>query len=156
MDSMELYNATGVKLFTIREILTNAERREKFRKTEANIPAAQKKVMDLNKELLPENLRFVRNHAIGRSKSAIHEACRCGDEVRLRREITEGTKVNARDSVVRLTIYLLAFVFILICQSGRTALQEAAASGHSYLIRILCREYNADLEVSTLLVHSNL
>eukprot|EP00607_Mallomonas_marina_P005035 CAMPEP_0182425508 /NCGR_PEP_ID=MMETSP1167-20130531/11964_1 /TAXON_ID=2988 /ORGANISM="Mallomonas Sp, Strain CCMP3275" /LENGTH=258 /DNA_ID=CAMNT_0024606301 /DNA_START=278 /DNA_END=1054 /DNA_ORIENTATION=- len=35
--------------------------------------------------------------------------------------------------------------------TGRSALHEAAASGHTYLIRVLCREYNADTEKKTAL-----
>eukprot|EP01041_Mallomonas_annulata_P000792 gene792-1537_t len=129
----ELFNATGSKLATLQEFILNSERK-RIKHFESCREKNEKKILQIEADMAQKKKDILRRHLMESAMAMTNKLAVIGDEFGFREAAKEVEFVNARDGV-----------------NGRTALQDAAASGHPFLLRALCREYNADTEKRTAL-----
>lgn len=130
--STELFNATGAQFQIVKKVLETEERRTLKRFPEKSSPLV-KKVKDLDVCMVDEKTRTLNRLMSELNMSQVNKEAIKGDELQLREIITE-SNLRMRDRM-----------------SGRTPLHEAAANGHTFLVRTLCREYLADFNRKSLI-----
>lgn len=128
----ELFNATGAQLLALQAILDRKEKKRIERLTKHDkFKYARERVAELLKLKTHQNQMY---RLYDSSMSTPAKMAIIGDEYNLREELKKGFPINSRDST-----------------TGRALLHEAACCGHLHIVRMLCREFNANTRVTTVL-----
>lgn len=92
------------------------------------------KVMEIEEMIKAERSEYVKSRLLTKGLRNASRFAVLGDEFSLRQEIEDGYNVNIRDGV-----------------TGRSLLHEASAAGHYHIVKMLCSDYNSNIQMPTML-----
>ena len=151
----ESFNATGSNILIIKNILDNSDRKFRERLIQNQISVCHRKVLNAEVEISNEILEQSKRFILTTSTSKIHHLCHLGNEEEIRKLLSSGADVDAKDDVSDCQLMAIAVFDHFHRQHGRTDLHIVVSKGDTYLTRILCREFCANPNLPTTLVSNH-
>ena len=133
----ESWNLDTVRLKKLQRILKTVQNRKSNQALLMSKSRAELRLMKLESLVVDKQDEYLRRRLKSSPMTAANRFAIIGDEMQLRQELILGHPVDKRDPF-----------------AGRTVLCDAAASGHGHIVLMLCSEYKAKVNVTTMLGES--
>lgn len=123
---------TGMK--KLKSIILHVQNRKITANPYVDMNRAEIRMRKIEDFVKSEKGEYIKNRLSNLGTSNANRYAILGDEFKLRKELESGFPVNSRDRI-----------------TGRTLLHEATGSGHFHIVKILCSDFGANVNCTSML-----